>query len=117
LRPRAGKEHAPAPAPLALATPHARILASTLGRPLIGGNRVDVLADAAAIADARDHVNVESYILAEDGPGESLAGLLMQQRARGVCVNVIFDNSTSAACSTWTRRVEEWAARRVEFFP
>src|SRR5882672_2365764 len=68
----------------ALAQLHARTLSSTLTRPLVGGNRVDVLVDGpstyaamfAAIAGARDHVNLESYILEGQGPGESLAELL-----------------------------------------
>src|SRR5262249_48745044 len=96
-----------APGTAELARLHARSLTSTLGRPLISGNRVDVLPDGestyaamfTAIKAARDHVNVESYILEDDGPGAALAELLMQARARGVRVNVIFDSFGSLRTS------------------
>ena len=44
-----------------------------------------------AIAAARDHVNIESYIVENDGPGEALAELLVRKRAEGVRINLIFD--------------------------
>ena len=51
------------------------------GAPLVGGNRVRLLINAAqnypawlaAIASARDHVHFESYIIYEDAAGEQFA--------------------------------------------
>ncbi|HUL67149.1 MAG TPA: phospholipase D-like domain-containing protein [Burkholderiaceae bacterium] len=105
---------------------HARTLAANLNRPLIGGNRVDVLVDAAAayeamfaaIASARDHINLESYILEAEGPGEALANLLLKKRASGVRVNVIFDSFGSLRTSgDYFRRLREAGVALCEYNP
>ncbi|MGZ9030016.1 MAG: phospholipase D-like domain-containing protein [Burkholderiaceae bacterium] len=78
---------------------HARLFERAVGRPPTPGNRAQILLDGpathaamlAAIADARDHVNVESYIVEDGGPGEALAELLLHKRAEGVRINLIFD--------------------------
>src|SRR5436853_376423 len=110
----------------ALARVHARALASTLSRPLVGGNRVEVLVDAAstyeamfaAIATARDHVNLESYILEAEGPGESLAELLIKKRAGGLRVNVIFDSFGSLRTSAeYFRRLKLAGVALCEYNP
>jgi cardiolipin synthase len=105
---------------------HGRALAGTLDRPLIGGNRVEVFVDAAAayeamfaaITAARDHINLESYILEAEGPGESLANLLLQKRASGVRVNVIFDSFGSLRTSAeYFRRLREAGVALCEYNP
>jgi cardiolipin synthase len=110
----------------ALARLHGWVLASTLTRPLVGGNRVDVLVDApstyeamfAAIEAARDHVNLESYILEAEGPGESLAELLLRKRAAGLRVNVIFDSFGSLRTSAdFFRRLEQAGVALCEYNP
>src|SRR5262245_32111558 len=110
----------------ALARMHGRALSVTLDRPLIGGNRVDVLHDAAAayeamfagIALARDHINLESYILEAEGPGESLANLLLEKRASGVRVNVIFDSFGSLrTAGDYFRRLREAGVALCEYNP
>jgi cardiolipin synthase len=45
-----------------------------------------------AIARARDHVNLQTYILEDEGPGERLAALLIRKRGQGVTVNVMYDS-------------------------
>lgn len=78
---------------------HGRVLARTLDTPVLPGNRVQLLLDGpatyasmfAAIDGARDHVNLESYILEADGPGEELARRLQAKRRQGVKVNLLFD--------------------------
>lgn len=68
--------------------------------PLIIGNRVSLLQDGAAtyaamfaaIRNARDHVNLESFIIEDDEIGRQFADLLLEQQARGVQVNVIYDS-------------------------
>jgi cardiolipin synthase len=78
---------------------HARILERATGKAAVPGNRVDMLVDGPAthaamfeaIASARDHVNIESYIVEDDGPGQELAELLIRKRAEGVRINLIFD--------------------------
>ena len=83
----------------ALVRRHARLLMRALRRPLVGGNRLELLIDGpatydamfAAIDAARDHINIESYIVEADGPGEELARRLLAQCGRGVKVNLLFD--------------------------
>ncbi|HET9023219.1 MAG TPA: phospholipase D-like domain-containing protein [Burkholderiaceae bacterium] len=78
---------------------HASLLERALGRSPAPGNRAEILVDGpathaamfAAIAQARDHVNIESYIVENDGPGQALAELLLRKRAEGVRINLIFD--------------------------
>jgi cardiolipin synthase len=79
-----------------------------LGEPLIGGNRVELLEDGPAtfeamyraIEGARDHVNIESYIVAADGPGEEIARRLAERCADGVRVNLLFDSFGSLTTSS-----------------
>ena len=71
-----------------------------VGSPLILGNRVTLLQDGpatyaamfAAIRAARDHINLESYIIDDDETGRQFADLLLDQQNRGVQVNVIYDS-------------------------
>lgn len=68
--------------------------------PLVLGNRVTLLQDGAAtypamveaIRNARDHINLESYIIEDDAVGREFAELLIAQQARGVQVNLIYDS-------------------------
>jgi cardiolipin synthase len=71
-----------------------------VGSPLIVGNKVTLLQDGAAtyaamfaaIRAARDHINLESYIIEDDEVGRQFADLLLDRQRRGVQVNVIYDS-------------------------
>ncbi len=71
-----------------------------VGSPLILGNKVTLLQDGAAtypamfaaIRNARDSINLESYIIEDDETGKQFADLLLEQQARGIQVNVIHDS-------------------------
>jgi cardiolipin synthase len=71
-----------------------------VGTPLMVGNRVSLLLDGpatyaamfAAIAAAKDHVNVESYIVEDGEVGEKFAAALLERQAHGVQVNLIYDS-------------------------
>ena len=79
---------------------HAHALVAGLAEPLVTGNRVDLLQDGPgtyaamfeAIDNARDHVNLESYILEAEGPGEEFARRLIARAKAGVRINVIYDS-------------------------
>ena len=79
---------------------HAHALVAGLGEPLVTGNRVDLLQDGPstyaamfeAIDNARDHVNLESYILEAEGPGEEFARRLIARAKAGVRVNILYDS-------------------------
>jgi cardiolipin synthase len=65
----------------------------------MGGNRVDLLEDGpptfeamfAAIDAAKDHINIEGYVVEADGPGEELSQRLVARCHAGVQVNLLFD--------------------------
>ncbi|WP_341677927.1 phospholipase D-like domain-containing protein [Niveibacterium sp. SC-1] len=69
------------------------------GPPLIAGNQVRLLKDGPAFhkalmvaaREARDHINIESYIFEDKGPGQELAALLKEKQRAGVQVNVLYD--------------------------
>ena len=75
-------------------------LVAGLSEPLVTGNRVDLLQDGPgtyaamfeAIDAAHDHVNLESYILEAEGPGEEFARRLIARAKAGVRVNVLYDS-------------------------
>jgi cardiolipin synthase A/B len=78
---------------------HRSVLERSIGCQPTPGNRATVLVDGPAtlaamfeaIAAARNHVNIESYIVEDDGPGQELATLLMRKCAEGVRVNLMYD--------------------------
>ncbi len=73
---------------------------SIVGSPLMMGNKVTLLQDGAAtyaamfaaIRAARDHINIESYIIEDDDIGRQFAALLLEQQNRGIQVNLIYDS-------------------------
>jgi cardiolipin synthase A/B len=75
-------------------------LSVELDRAPVGGNSTRVLIDGEqayaamfeAIGAARDHINIESYTIEAEGPGEELANLLSRKSASGVRVNMIYDS-------------------------
>lgn len=79
---------------------HTVVVESITESPLTKGNKVFLLADGQAtyaamfkaIENARDHINLESYIIEDDETGRKFADLLLQKQAEGVQVNVIYDS-------------------------
>ena len=69
------------------------------GRPLIAGNKVTLLFDGpktiaammAAVSEAKDSINLETYLFDQDPLGLKFADLLMAKRKAGVQVNIIYD--------------------------
>jgi cardiolipin synthase len=70
------------------------------GSPLTTGNKVDLLIDGPntyaamfeAIAGARSHVNMETYILEDDEIGRRFAEVLIAKQRAGVQVNLMYDS-------------------------
>jgi cardiolipin synthase A/B len=83
------------------------------GGPLMAGNAVTLLQDGPAtyramldaIESARDHVNMETYILDDDEVGQQFAKALIAKQKSGVQVNLIRD-----AVGTLTTPPEFFAA-------
>ncbi len=87
---------------------HLAIEEAVAGSPLIVGNRTKVLRDGtetfkaifSAISGAKDHVNLEYYILQDvSSDGQRLSDLLIAKRRAGVRVNVIYDSYGSTDTS------------------
>ncbi len=76
-----------------------RMLARAAGAPLVAGNSVRILRDAAenypawlsAIAAARRSVLFENYLIADDATGRRFAEALAERARAGVVVRVIYD--------------------------
>ena len=77
----------------------ARVQESYGGAPLISGNRVTLLKDGPATYDAmwkavesaKNHVNLETYIIKDDGAGQAFAERLKRRASAGVEVNLLYD--------------------------
>jgi cardiolipin synthase len=79
---------------------HLSQVQSSLNSPLVKGNDARLLVDGPAahaamlqaIAGARDHVNLQSYIVDASTIGEKFAELLAAKAAQGVKVSVLYDS-------------------------
>src|SRR5690606_33440151 len=84
---------------------HLQFMAARPGPPLTAQNQARLLIDGpqayaamfGAIDAARDHINLEVYILANDEVGGKLIELLKRKQAQGVQVNIIYDSLGSLA--------------------
>lgn len=78
---------------------HLALEAAISDSPLVAGNKVQLLQDGpqtyramlAAIAAARDHINMETYILEDDEAGQRFADALIDRQRAGIQVNLIVD--------------------------
>lgn len=94
--------------------------------PLSVGNKVVLLEDGprtydamlAAIAAARDHVNMETYILEDDEAGQRFADALIARRRAGVAVNLIRDSvGTIGTSDEFFKRLTDAGIQVLEFNP
>ena len=80
---------------------HLALEEAIVGSPLTTGNQVILLQDGpatyqamfAAISAAKDHINLETYILDDDEVGQRFAQALMAKQAQGVQVNLLRDSA------------------------
>lgn len=105
---------------------HTLIVESVTESPLTKGNKVTLLTDGkatydamfAAIKNAKDHINLESYIIEDDETGRKFTDLLLQKQAEGVQVNIIYDSLGSINTPVaFFQRLEDAGIRVVEFNP
>ncbi len=76
-----------------------RIDQAITGRPLFGGNSVNLLIDGpmtydamfAAMRNARHHIHIETFILDDEEVGQKLADILIERRKAGVEVRMVYD--------------------------
>ena len=105
---------------------HLAIEESIVGSPLTVGNQIELLQDGPstyqamleAIAGARDHINMESYILDDDDVGQRFAAALIAKQQAGVQVNLIRDSvGTLGTATAFFTRLSEAGVQVVEFNP
>ncbi len=94
--------------------------------PLSTGNAALLLQDGpatydamlAAIAGARDHINMETYIFDDDEVGRGFATALLAKRSEGVHVNLIHDSiGTASTPKAFFDRLRDAGVQVVEFNP
>ena len=94
--------------------------------PLLAGNKVQLLQNGpatyaamfAAIAAARDHIHMETYILEDDDVGRQFAEALMEKQRQGVQVNLIHDSvGTLGTPAEFFKRLTDAGMRVLEFNP
>lgn len=105
---------------------HLALEEAIVGSPLTTGNRVRLLQDGAAtyqamlaaIAAARDHIHLETYILDDDVIGRQFAEALIDKQRQGVQVNLIRDSvGTLATPAAFFQRLTDEGVRVLEFNP
>ncbi|CAG1011701.1 partial cardiolipin synthase A/B, partial [Burkholderiaceae bacterium] len=78
---------------------HLAIEQAVVDSPLVAGNKVTLLIDGdntyramlAAIVGARDHINMETYIIEDDEVGRRFSDALIAKQREGVPVSIIYD--------------------------
>jgi cardiolipin synthase len=105
---------------------HTAVVESVSESPLTKGNKVLLLADGQAtyaamfkaIRNARDHINLESYIIEDDETGRKFSDLLLQKQAEGVQVHIIYDSLGSMNTpAPFFQRLLDGGIQVVEFNP
>jgi cardiolipin synthase len=105
---------------------HLALEEAIVGSPLTTGNQVLLLRDGpttyramlAAILGARDHINMETYILEDDEVGRHFAQALIDKQQAGVQVNLMRDSAgTFSTPIPFFKRLADSGVRILEFNP
>lgn len=105
---------------------HLAVEEAIVGSPLTTGNQVTLLQDGpatyramfAAIEAARDHINMETYIIEADDVGHAFAQALIAKQRQGVQVNLIYDSvGTLGTPVDFFERMAASGIRLLEFNP
>ena len=105
---------------------HLALEEAIVGSPLTTGNKVVLLQDGpatykamlAAILKARDHINMETYILEDDEVGQLFAQALIDKQGKGVQVNLIRDSvGTLGTPAAFFKRMTDSGIEVLEFNP
>jgi cardiolipin synthase len=105
---------------------HLALEEGVVGTPLVVGNRVVLLQDGPAtlqamfdaIRAARDHINMETYIIEDDEVGRKFVAALLEKQAAGVQVNFVYDSVGAAAVpKEFFKTLAGSGARVLEFNP
>jgi len=113
-------------APTDILERHTAVVESVTASPLTKGNKVTLLADGQgayaamfkAMESAKDHINLETYIIDDDDVGRKFSDLLLKRQAEGVQVNLIYDSVGSFNNpAAFFQRLRDGGIQVVEFNP
>jgi len=113
-------------APTDMVERYSAVIESVSGSPLTSGNKVTLLIDGPAtyaamfqaMEDARDHINLETFIIEDDETGRRFSDLLLKKQAEGVQVNLIYDSRGSFSTpSPFFQRLRDAGIQVVAFNP
>src|ERR1035437_6303816 len=102
------------------------VVESVTESPLTKGNKVTLLIDGPAtyaamfeaIRSAKNHINLETFILEDDEIGRKFTDLLLRKQAEGVQVNIIYDSVGSFSTpTTFFQHLQDRGIQVVEFNP
>lgn len=105
---------------------HIAVEEAIVGSPLVVGNKAVLLQDGhatyaamfAAIRQAKDHINLETYIIEDDDIGHQFARLLIEKQRQGVQVHLIYDSVGAINTSReYFERLQASGIRILEFNP
>jgi cardiolipin synthase len=105
---------------------HLALAEAISGSPLMVGNHVVLLQDGAAtyaamfaaIRNAKDHINMETYIIEDDEVGNKFADALIEKQSQGVQVNLIYDSVGAISVpKAFFKRLTDSGIRVLEFNP
>lgn len=105
---------------------HLALEQSISGSPLVVGNKVVLLQDGpatfkallAAIRDAKDHINMETYTIEDDEVGNRFADALIEKQGQGVQVNFIYDSvGAISAPKAFFKRLTDSGIKILEYNP
>jgi cardiolipin synthase len=105
---------------------HLALEEGVVGTPLMTGNRVVLLQNGPAtyqamfeaIAAAKDHINMETYIIEDDEVGRKFADALIGKQAQGVQVTFIYDSvGSSGTPKEFFKRLTDSGVQVLEFNP
>jgi cardiolipin synthase len=105
---------------------HLALEEAVAGSPLTAGNKAVLLEDGpatyramlAAIATAKDHIHLETYILDDDEVGKQFADALIAKQQKGVQVHLIHDSvGTLGTPDEFFKRLTGAGIKVLEFNP
>jgi cardiolipin synthase len=105
---------------------HLALETAIVGSPLMVGNNVTLLQDGpatyeamfTAIRNAKDHINLETFIIEDDEVGNRFADALVEKQQQGVQVNLIYDSVGSMTTPrTFFKRLTDSGINVLEFNP
>jgi cardiolipin synthase A/B len=113
-------------APTDILERHTAVLESITDSPLTKGNKVSLLIDGPAtyaamfeaIQRAKNHINLETFLLEDDEIGRKFTDLLLRKQAEGIQVNLIYDSVGSINTpEPFFKRLRDRGIQVVEFNP